>query len=193
MLTKRHILISKYLSKHLRHKPQEIGISIGKGGWVEVSTLLEVCAKNNFTITTEELIEVVENNDKQRFSFNNKMTLIRANQGHSIEIDLELISLEPPDILYHGTAAQFLPMISNQGLRKMNRHHVHLSMDLAVAKNVGQRHGKPVVLAIDSQSMFKDGHQFFRSENGVWLVDHVPPQYLGFHLTGEKPYPEPLK
>ena len=170
--------ISKYLSKHLRHTPERIGLQLSPGGWVTVNELLAACAKHQFTITLAELKEVVNSNDKKRFSFNDEFTMIRANQGHSIEIDLQLQPTIPPHRLYHGTAQNSIDSILQTGISKMSRHHVHLSFDVATAKKVGARHGKPVVFFVNAEEMSKDGYTFYCSENGVWLVDHVPTKYL---------------
>ena len=170
--------ISKFLSKHLRHQPDAIGIKLAVGGWIAVDELLRACAKNKFFITREELEMVVSQNDKQRFAFDSTGNLIRANQGHSVEIDLQLKPVIPPNILYHGTGAKFVDAIMKTGLNKMSRHHLHLSDNIETAKSVGTRHGKPVIFAINSQKMVEDGYLFYCSANGVWLVDHVPNQYL---------------
>ncbi|BAY89791.1 MULTISPECIES: RNA 2'-phosphotransferase [unclassified Tolypothrix] len=174
----RLLKISKFLSKHLRHKPADIGIKLAPGGWIEINELLTACAKNKFPITRQELQLVVESNDKQRFSFDSTGTLIRANQGHSIEVDLQLEPVVPPDVLYHGTAKQSVESILQTGLSKMSRHHVHLSKDIATAKNVGARHGKPIVFAVNAVAMHQAGYIFYCSDNGVWLVDNIPPEYL---------------
>jgi len=172
------IKISKYLSKHLRHQPARLGIKLLPGGWVAVDELLNACAKNAFPISRTQLEEVVANNDKQRFSFDSTGTLIRANQGHSVEVDLQLEPATPPDVLYHGTGARTVAAIMQTGLCKMSRHHVHLSKDIAIARAVGARHGKPVVLIIDAAAMHQAGYTFYCSDNGVWLVDSVPPEYI---------------
>jgi putative RNA 2'-phosphotransferase len=174
----RLLKISKYLSRHLRHQPAEIGIKLAPGGWVEVAELLAACQQHKFTITREDLDLVVAANDKKRFSFDSTGTLIRANQGHSVEIDLQLEPQMPPDILYHGTGHKSVNQILEMGLLKMSRHHVHLSVDMSTAKKVGARHGKPVVLAVDAAKMHLENYIFYCSDNGVWLVDSVPPQYL---------------
>lgn len=174
----RLVKISKYLSKHLRHQPARIGLQLAPGGWVAVDELLAACKKHTFPITRLELNEVVSSNDKKRFSFDSTGTLIRANQGHSVEVDLQLESTSPPDVLYHGTGHGAVESILRDGLRKMSRHHVHLSSDIPTAKKVGARHGRPVVFLVDAARMHKDGHQFYCSENGVWLVNCVPPNYL---------------
>lgn len=172
------VRISKYLAKHLRHRPDRLGITLDDGGWVEVDTLLEACARNGFPFTRAELEHVVAANDKQRYGFDPTGSRIRAHQGHSVEVDLELPVAVPPDVLFHGTVERFLPQITQEGLRPMNRHDVHLSADLATAERVGARRGKPVVLTVDAAAMSTAGHTFRVSTNGVWLVSAVPPQYL---------------
>ncbi|MBE8996676.1 MULTISPECIES: RNA 2'-phosphotransferase [unclassified Nostoc] len=178
MSDSRLVKISKYLSKHLRHAPDAIGIKLAPGGWVAVDELITACAKNKFSITRQELEAVVESSEKQRFSFDSTGTLIRANQGHSVEVDLQLEPAVPPDELYHGTGHKSVDSIMETGLCKMSRHHVHLSKDIATAQTVGARHGKPVVFAISAATMHQAGYIFYCSDNGVWLVDRVPPEYL---------------
>lgn len=174
----RLVKISKYLSRHLRHQPERIGIELTPGGWVEVKKLLAACKKHQFPISRQELEEVVKSNDKQRYSFDETGALIRANQGHSVEIDLQLEPLVPPDVLYHGTGHKSVDVILEQGLLKMSRHHVHLSADIETAIKVGARHGKPVVFVVNAAKMHSHGIHFYCSDNGVWLVDSVAPQYL---------------
>jgi putative RNA 2'-phosphotransferase len=174
----RQVKISKYLSKHLRHTPDRLGVTLASGGWVTVDELLSACAAHQFPLTRAELEEVVATSDKQRFSFDETKTRIRANQGHSVEIDLQLEPQTPPDVLYHGTGEQSVPLILRSGLLKMSRHHVHLSKDIETARRVGMRHGRPVLFAIDAVAMQQAGFTFYRSDNGVWLVDEVPSQYL---------------
>ncbi|HBE16965.1 MAG TPA: RNA 2'-phosphotransferase [Cyanobacteria bacterium UBA11149] len=178
MKDNRLVKISKYLSYHLRHHPDKIGISLAPGGWVDVDELLDASRRDSFYISRTELNEVVAHNDKQRFSFDETDTKIRANQGHSVEIDLQLSAAIPPDALYHGTGQKTVKSILQEGLRKMSRHHVHLSPDLATAKKVGARHGSPVVFTINTLAMQRDNYTFYCSDNGVWLVDYVPPEYL---------------
>lgn len=178
MSNSRLVKISKFLSKHLRHTPEEIGIKLAPGGWVTVDELLTACANHKFPITREELQEVVATSDKKRFAFDATKTLIRANQGHSTAVDLQLEPVEPKDLLYHGTGSQSVDAIMQTGLAKMLRHHVHLSSDIETAKIVGARHGKPVIFAIDAPKMYEDGYIFYCSDNGVWLVDNVPSKYL---------------
>ncbi len=174
----RLIKISKYLSKHLRHQPERLGLQLAPGGWVPVADLLRACARHGIAISRAELEEVVANNDKQRFAFDRSGTLIRANQGHSVPVDLQLEPLPPPPLLYHGTTERYVDPILRDGLLRMNRHHVHLSSDVAQARKVGSRRGRPVVFAVDAAAMHVDGFLFYRSTNGVWLTEHVPPCYL---------------
>ena len=175
---RRLLRLSKYLSKHLRHRPERLGLELGPGGWVEVGTLLEACTRQRFPVSRAELEEVVERNDKKRFAFDSSGTLIRAQQGHSVPVDLLLEPVEPPAELYHGTPERNLEVILRGGLQSMGRHHVHLSPDEATAAVVGRRRGRPLVLAVDAHAMRRDGWEFYRSGNGVWLVEHVPPRYL---------------
>jgi putative RNA 2'-phosphotransferase len=178
MKNSRVTTISKFLSKYLRHQPQDLGLRLEVGGWVNVEELLRACANHNFPISLTELEQVVATNEKKRFAFDLTGTLIRANQGHSVEVDLQLEPMEPPNILYHGTAEKSVEAILRSGLQKMARHHVHLSSDRTTAKTVGQRHGKPVLFAVDAAAMSKAGYLFYCSENQVWLVDQVPSEYL---------------
>ncbi|HYO92012.1 MAG TPA: RNA 2'-phosphotransferase [Pyrinomonadaceae bacterium] len=174
----RLVKVSKYLSKHLRHQPERLGLKLEAGGWVRVDTLLAACRAHNFPVTRAELDEVVARNDKRRFSFDPSREMIRANQGHSIEVDLQLDVRVPPPVLYHGTGARSVESILKDGLRKMARHHVHLSVDVETAIRVGARHGRPTVFEVDAAAMHSDGHEFYVSANGVWLVKSVPPKYL---------------
>jgi putative RNA 2'-phosphotransferase len=174
----RLVRVSKYLSKHLRHQPERIGLTLEPGGWVRVDDLLAACAANNMRLTRAQLNEVVARNDKKRFAFDETGTKIRANQGHSVEVDLMLEPVTPPETLYHGTGHQSVEAIRRDGLKKMNRHHVHLSPDVETATRVGARHGRPVIFTVDAKAMHDAGHRFYRSENGVWLVEDVPPQFL---------------
>jgi len=177
-MAKRLIIVSKYLAKYLRHAPHELGLTLQPGGWVSIDDLLAATRKHGFPISYDDLAECVETNDKQRFAFDVSGELIRANQGHSVEVDLQLEEREPPETLYHGTVERFLPSILEQGLVRGKRHHVHLSKDEETARNVGARRGNPVILKVDVGRMHKDGHKFWLSSNGVWLTDAVPPVYL---------------
>jgi len=170
--------LSKFLSKHLRHAPADIGLTLQEGGWVKVDDLLAACAAHGHPLTRDELEDIVEDNDKQRFAFDEIGQRIRAQQGHSVEIDLQLTSAEPPAVLYHGTVPAALPAIRAAGLQKMSRHHVHLSPDEATARRVGQRRGQPTLLAVDAAALHAAGGVFYKSGNEVWLIDSVPPQYL---------------
>lgn len=190
MDAKRLVKTSKYLSRYLRHDPGRIGLGLAPGGWVDVDDLLDACAARNFHLTREELAEVVERNDKRRFSFDAAGERIRASQGHSVAIDLELRRAVPAAPLFHGTSEVRLDAIRREGLRRMRRHHVHLSPDPETARRVGARHGRPVVLEVAAPDMVGDGFAFFRSDNGVWLTDAVPAAYLAAHsataLSGER-------
>lgn len=177
--------ISKFLSLILRHKPEEIGVSMDSNGWVNVDELIEKSRAKNVHFDFETLEEVVETNDKQRFAFNESLTEIRANQGHSLAVDVRPEATVPPAFLYHGTVDRFLDGIRQQGLQKMQRQHVHLSKDLETAIKVASRRGKPVILKIQSGEMQQDGHTFYRSANGVWLCEQVPALYIQFP-TDEK-------
>lgn len=172
------ISTSKFLSFILRHRPETIGIFLDANGWVSIQVLLDHANMYNHPISRELLDEVVFTNDKKRFSYSPDGQMIRANQGHSIEVNLELVPIQPPDILYHGTVEKFLNSIRASGLRKMNRQHVHLSATVETARSVGKRRGKPVVLSISAGKMYHDGYQLFLSLNGVWLTDSVPCKYI---------------
>jgi putative RNA 2'-phosphotransferase len=174
----RLVTISKFLAKHLRHAPEVLGLSLQPGGWVSVDNLLAASTRIGFSITYDELIECVETNDKKRFSFDDTGDLIRANQGHSVEVDLQLEEKQPPEILYHGTVERFLASIMAEGLKKGKRHHVHLSKDTETARRVGARRGKPVILQVDAGKMQRQGFKFFLSVNGVWLTESVPVAFL---------------
>lgn len=178
MNDKQRTRVSKFLSKHLRHDPAGIGLTLEDGGWVPVDALLDGCREAGVPITREELAEVVTTSDKQRFAFDDTGDRIRANQGHSVDVDLQLEPVPPPPVLYHGTPERNAADILRHGLRKMARHHVHLSPDLATATRVGARRGRPVVLAVDAAGMAAAGHRFYVSANGVWLTDEVPPAFL---------------
>lgn len=175
--------ISKFLSLVLRHQPEKIGLELDENGWSDVEALLSKMAEHRFAVSLDELKEVVEENDKQRFSFNGDLTKIRANQGHSVDVELNLSVQVPPDYLYHGTVDKFVPQIRMEGLKKMNRHHVHLSKDKETAVKVGNRRGEAVILLVRSRQMYDNGMPFFLSENGVWLTDHVPPMFIEFSNT----------
>jgi putative RNA 2'-phosphotransferase len=170
--------LSKFLSLYLRHQPEALGLVLEPGGWVEIDALLRGAAAAGMNITREELEEVVRESDKQRFAIDETGSRIRANQGHSAEVDLQLEPAEPPAELFHGTPERNLEVILRDGLKKMARHHVHLSPDVSTATKVGERRGRAAILVIDAARMHAEGHVFFRSENGVWLVDSVPPVYL---------------
>lgn len=169
--------ISKFLSYVLRHRPDEIGLSLDANGWL-VSELIERSKSASIQLTEELLQEIVRSSDKQRFAFNGDATKIRANQGHTVDVDLALDPKEPPEFLFHGTATRFLDAIRQEGLKPMKRQHVHLSSDEVTATTVGMRYGKPIVLRIRSGEMWRTGQIFWLSANGVWLTENVKLNYL---------------
>lgn len=173
-----HRRISKLMSWALRHAPTEAGIALDDAGWASVEALLAALAARGERVDRATLEEIVATNDKRRFAFSPDLARIRASQGHSVKVDLGLAPVTPPERLYHGTVARFLPAILAEGLRPRERQHVHLSATRDVAEAVGRRRGRPVVLAVAAAAMARAGHSFFRSENGVWLVDAVPPEHL---------------
>jgi putative RNA 2'-phosphotransferase len=172
--------ISKFLALVLRHEPERIGIVLDSAGWTDVPALLEAAAAHGVVITRAELEQIVATSDKQRFALSPDGARIRANQGHSVEVELELAPATPPDVLFHGTVDRFVASIRDQGLVKGERHHVHMSADLGTAQKVGGRRGKPMVLTIRAAEMAAAGHVFYVSANGVWLVEHVPPAFIAF-------------
>ena len=185
--SKRLTSISKFLSKYLRHAPQDLGLHLLPGGYVYVDQLLASCQLKGFPISYDELIECVAADEKTRYSiassFDGTGDLIRANQGHSVEVDLQLQEKEPPDTLYHGTVQGFVESIVETGLNKGQRNHVHLSTELDTAKKVGvrragQKNGIVVILKVNSKQMREEGFKFYQSENGVWLTDSVPSKFL---------------
>lgn len=180
------VRISKFLSLVLRHQPQKIELTLDENGWARVDELIAQANRHGAALTPELLAAVVKLNDKQRFAFSEDGRLIRASQGHSINIDLGLEPAVPPAVLYHGTAMHFVDSIREKGLIAGRRDHVHLSADEATAVRVGQRHGKPIVLIIQAETMQRAGHLFYRSANGVWLTSHVPAEFINWSLAVEK-------
>lgn len=168
---------SRYISLVLRHKPEAAGITLDEHGWADVGELIAGVSKTH-PLTMELLEEIVRTDEKQRYSFNEDGTLIRANQGHSIPVDVELARLEPPEVLYHGTGRKYVPSIDQQGLLPKSRQYVHLSTDEDTAVKVGSRHGEPIVYRVQAGRMSADGYAFFKSANGVWLTKNVPAKYL---------------
>ena len=176
-MEKRLVKVSKYLAKVLRHNPGRIGLTLDTQGWAKIDDIIRL---SNNMMTRAEIDAVVARNDKRRYAISDDGLYIRANQGHSIAVDLELDSSEPPDILYHGTALKNLGGIRHDGLMPMTRQHVHLSTDHDTAIKVGRRHGKPIVLAIHAGRMHAAGHIFYCAANGVWLTEHVDPDFIEF-------------
>ncbi len=171
---------SKFLSLVLRHKPDEIGLTLDANGWADVDELIRLADLRGVRLTRPLLERVVADNDKKRFAFSDDGRLVRASQGHSVAVDLALPPTPPPDVLYHGTAARSVDSIRADGLHSANRQHVHLSADVPTATKVGQRHGKPVVLPVRAGEMAAAGHAFYLSANGVWLTDRVPAEFIDF-------------
>ncbi len=170
---------SKFISLILRHKPETVGISLDEHGWADVQALIEgVNASGNHHLDADLLEEIVRTDEKQRYSFNNDHTLIRANQGHSIPVDVELEEKTPPAVLYHGTGEKYVSSIDQEGLISKSRLYVHLSSDVETAKKVGSRHGRPVIYTVDCAGMATDGYKFYLSANNVWLTKEVPAKYL---------------
>jgi putative RNA 2'-phosphotransferase len=175
---KASVPISKFLSLVLRHKPTAIGIEPDAAGWVNISELVANGRKSGLNLTPERIRQVVVDSDKQRFAISEDGLRIRANQGHTIAVDLGFEKTEPPHLLYHGTATRSLAAIRQQGLIKGNRQYVHLSLDKETAEAVGKRYGRPVVLTVQAGRMHQDGFTFYLSANGVWLTAHVPKEYI---------------
>jgi putative RNA 2'-phosphotransferase len=183
MIKNRATSISKYLSLVLRHDPAAAGVTLDAEGWVRVEDLLAGAARHGHSFTRAELDEVVQASDKQRFAFSPDRQRIRANQGHSVSVDLGLTPETPPEVLYHGTVERFVSSIMEKGIDKRARQFVHLSLDVATAIRVGGRRGKPVILKIAAASMHADGFHFYCSANGVWLTERVPPQYISLQSS----------
>lgn len=171
---------SKFLSFVLRHQPEAIGLRLDAAGWADVDELIRLANASGRALDRDLLFFVVETNDKQRFAFDEARTRIRANQGHSIEVDLGLVPQVPPPVLYHGTALRFIDSIRSGGLVPGTRNHVHLSQTRSTAHAVGARHGKPMVLSVDAAAMHAAGAEFRLAHNGVWLAAHVPVRFISF-------------
>lgn len=176
--------LSVFLSLVLRHDPDAAGISLDGHGWADTQELIAGVNASGRRLDMEMLEEIVRTDEKGRYSFNEDKTLIRANQGHSIPVDVELKQVVPPEKLYHGTASRFMDSIKGQGLKPMSRLYVHLSKDYSTAVKVGSRHGQPMVLEVDAGRMARDGAVFYLSENGVWLTGYVKPEYLSIAKEG---------
>lgn len=176
--SKEDIALGRFLSLVLRHQPQAAGITLDRGGWADIDALIKGVRATGRKIDRETLERIVRENNKQRYVISEDGRRIRANQGHSIAVELDLHEMVPPPVLYHGTARRFLASISSQGITRQKRQYVHLSCDVDTARQVGSRHGVPVVLTIDAAAMYGDGVPFFRAANGVWLCQHVPWQYV---------------
>lgn len=170
--------VSKFLSLILRHKPETVGAKLDANGWIEIDALLAACASSGNALTRDELRAVVATNEKKRFAFDESETKIRASQGHSIAVEIEFEEKTPPARLFHGTSEKNAAAIRAVGLKKMRRHHVHLSADAETARAVGKRHGKPIVFEVKAEEMAARSFKFYVSANGVWLIERVPPEFL---------------
>lgn len=171
-------IINKFIAYILRHNPSAAGLELDEHGWADVSALIEGVCKTGRFLDLQTLEEIVKTDNKQRFAFNDDRTKIRANQGHSVDVDVGMAVCAPPDILYHGTAEKYIESIRTCGILKKNRNYVHLSKDVERAIKVGSRHGKAVALKIDARQMYADGYIFRLSANGVWQTEQVPYQYV---------------
>ena len=169
---------SKFIAYVLRHNPSVVGIELDEHGWADVNALIDDVCKTGRFLNIQTIEEIVQNDNKHRFSFNDDRTKIRANQGHSIDVDVEMKACPPPDILYHGTAEKYIESIRKNGILKKSRNYVHLSKDVDTAIKVGARHGKAIVLKIDARQMYADGYIFLLSANGVWQTEQVPFKYV---------------
>lgn len=169
---------SKFLSLLLRHAPETIGLSLDAQGWANLSELVRLAHQAGNSLDLEDIYEIVQTNEKKRFEISPDDQSIRAVQGHSVAVDLQLEPLTPPDMLYHGTAVGSMESILASGIQKRSRQYVHLSKDVATALLVGGRHGKPVALVVESGRMSREGHRFYQAKNGVWLTDHVPASFV---------------
>ncbi|NFO98296.1 RNA 2'-phosphotransferase [Clostridium botulinum] len=178
VISKKDMKNSKFMSLILRHKPQEANLILDEYGYANISDLIKGMRDKGYKITIEDVERIVREDNKKRYSFNSDNTKIRANQGHSIRVNLELQSIQPPSVLYHGTSIRFRDNILKEGVKKQSRQYVHLSSDIDTAINVGKRHGSPIIFLINSKEMFEDGYKFYLSENKVWLTDYVPIKYI---------------
>lgn len=172
--------LSRLLSYVLRHRPDKFGLELAKGGWISVDSVINALRNAGHSVSREDIAQVVETNDKKRFALSEDGTRVRANQGHSLDVELGLQPVSPPERLFHGTIAKALSGIRESGLVPRSRHHVHLSPDVSTATAVGARRGRPIILEVASGAMSEAGLVFYLSENGVWLTDHVPVRYIGF-------------
>lgn len=178
-MKEKHIQLSRFLSLILRHKPEVVGLNLDSQGYIPIKELINGINTNSKYFIDEEILdEIVDTDNKQRYSYDSDKSKIKANQGHSVEVDLDFQVCQPPNVLYHGTSEKYLNLIMNEGLKKQNRLYVHLSDNIETAKDVGSRRGKPAILSINSKQMYKDGYKFYKSENNVWLIDKVNKEYL---------------
>ena len=172
------VRFGRFISLVLRHEPSAAGLTLDEHGWARVDALIAGMNARGYQIDREALSRIVRENTKHRYSFNDDASLIRANQGHSVDVDVDLAEAIPPDVLYHGTTQRCVASIMAHGITRQSRQYVHLSLDVQTAISVGKRHGKPVVMKVNAAAMVHDGHKFWLSANGVWLCEAVPPEYI---------------
>jgi len=177
------VKLSKFLSLVLRHEPGKIGLALNPEGWASVDELIEKANAAGKKFGRDDLLHVVATSDKKRFSLSSDGLRIRAAQGHSVSVELGLPPKEPPAVLYHGTATRFVQSIQSEGLKPQSRQQVHLSADEVTALRVGQRHGKPYIFRVEAGTMHAKGFKFYQADNGVWLTDHVPPEFLAAQVS----------
>ena len=170
--------LSKFIAYILRHNPSAASVELDENGWADVGELIDGVCKTGRQLNLQALEEIVQSDGKQRFSFNEDKTKIRANQGHSISVDVQMSELAPPEVLYHGTAEKYIESVRQQGILSKSRNYVHLSKDVQTAKKVGSRHGRPVVLKIDAKGMYEEGYKFLLSANGIWQTKQVPVKFI---------------
>ena len=178
MNEKRRTRTSKFLSYALRHAPEDVGLAMNRGGWVRTDELLEAARREGYELDRSGLRTLIRASEKERFELSAEGDLVRATYGHSVDVDLDLTPVDPPERLFHGTAKRFLSAIEEEGLRPGNRNYVHLSETRAAARSVGGRHGRPVVLSVDARGLAREGQPFFRSADGIWMTPAVPPDHL---------------
>ncbi|GAA0083358.1 RNA 2'-phosphotransferase [Clostridium sp. CTA-6] len=186
MINKQDLKISKFISLVLRHKPQEANLELDKHGWCNITDFLKGLNNKGFKVNITDIERIVREDDKQRYSFNEDKTKIRANQGHSIKIDLKLKAIKPPKVLYHGTSTKVINKILHEGIKKQSRQYVHLSSNIETASKVGKRHGKLAILEVNTEQMHLEGYNFYLSDNKIWLTDYVPSKYLKLIKGGIK-------
>lgn len=177
-MSKKNDRLSVFLSLVLRHKPEVIGLALDNQGYLKLDDLIDGINKSGREVELQTILDIVNSDDKKRYSLSEDNSKIRASQGHSIPVDLSLANGIPSGQLFHGTAERFKESIETTGLVKAGREYVHLSENIETAISVGSRRGKPVVFLVDHKKMLEDGHELWISENNVWLSENIPTKYL---------------